>query len=66
MAGGGNFIHRVMSYVANELIVNGLANRLSLFTDSIFLNILASLEAFFYSYPRISLVVSTKLMRLPF
>ncbi|CDP06463.1 unnamed protein product [Coffea canephora] len=26
MAGGGNFIHRVMSYVANELIVNGLAN----------------------------------------
>ncbi|KAG8374431.1 hypothetical protein BUALT_Bualt11G0131100 [Buddleja alternifolia] len=26
MAGGGNFIHRVISYVANELIVNGLAN----------------------------------------
>ncbi|KAL1543569.1 hypothetical protein AAHA92_20528 [Salvia divinorum] len=26
MAGGGNFIHRVLSYVANELIVNGLAN----------------------------------------
>ncbi|KAL0291666.1 UNVERIFIED_CONTAM: hypothetical protein Scaly_2626800 [Sesamum calycinum] len=26
MAGGGNFIHRVVSYVANELIVNGLAN----------------------------------------
>ncbi|KAH6798360.1 UvrABC system C protein [Perilla frutescens var. hirtella] len=26
MAGGGNFIHRVMSYVANELIVSGLAN----------------------------------------
>ncbi|KAG6432455.1 hypothetical protein SASPL_104031 [Salvia splendens] len=29
MAGGGNFIHRVLSYVANELIVNGLANNLS-------------------------------------
>lgn len=27
MAGGGNFIHRVLSYVANELIVNGLANK---------------------------------------
>ncbi|KAF3622365.1 putative trypsin inhibitor 1-like [Capsicum annuum] len=27
MAGGGNFIHRVISYVANELIVNGLSNR---------------------------------------
>ncbi|KAG9157893.1 hypothetical protein Leryth_000075 [Lithospermum erythrorhizon] len=26
MAGGGNFIHRVLTYVANELIVNGLAN----------------------------------------
>ncbi|KAL8504782.1 hypothetical protein ACS0TY_016099 [Phlomoides rotata] len=26
MAGGGNFIHRVLSYVANEVIVNGLAN----------------------------------------
>ncbi|CAH2074587.1 unnamed protein product [Thlaspi arvense] len=26
MAGGGNFIARVVSYVANELIVNGLAN----------------------------------------
>ncbi|XP_009623094.1 uncharacterized protein [Nicotiana tomentosiformis] len=26
MAGGGNFLHRVISYVANELIVNGLAN----------------------------------------
>ncbi|CAA2966789.1 Hypothetical predicted protein [Olea europaea subsp. europaea] len=26
MAGGGNFLHRVVSYVANELIVNGLAN----------------------------------------
>ncbi|KAL3638078.1 hypothetical protein CASFOL_018091 [Castilleja foliolosa] len=26
MAGGGNFIHRVITYVANELIVNGLAN----------------------------------------
>ncbi|MCD7447041.1 hypothetical protein HAX54_021674 [Datura stramonium] len=26
MAGGGNFIHRVISYVANELIVNGLSN----------------------------------------
>ncbi|XP_051113855.1 uncharacterized protein LOC127239653 [Andrographis paniculata] len=26
MAAGGNFIHRVISYVANELIVNGLAN----------------------------------------
>ncbi|KAL3830184.1 hypothetical protein ACJIZ3_018986 [Penstemon smallii] len=26
MAGGGNFINRVMSYVANELIVNGLSN----------------------------------------
>ncbi|XP_010264602.1 PREDICTED: uncharacterized protein LOC104602571 [Nelumbo nucifera] len=23
---GGNFMHRVISYVANELIVNGLAN----------------------------------------
>ncbi|XP_073149785.1 uncharacterized protein [Henckelia pumila] len=29
MAGGGNFVHRVISYVANELIVNGLANNLS-------------------------------------
>lgn len=27
MAGGGNFIARVISYVANEVIVNGLANR---------------------------------------
>lgn len=27
MAGGGNFIARVISYVANEFIVNGLANR---------------------------------------
>ncbi|CDY11205.1 hypothetical protein BRARA_C00036 [Brassica rapa] len=26
MAGGGNFIGRVISYVANELIVNGLSN----------------------------------------
>ncbi|KAI3881087.1 hypothetical protein MKW92_043675 [Papaver armeniacum] len=26
MAGGGNFIGRVMSYVVNELVVNGLAN----------------------------------------
>uniref|UniRef100_A0A1J3JUA8 Uncharacterized protein n=2 Tax=Noccaea caerulescens TaxID=107243 RepID=A0A1J3JUA8_NOCCA len=26
MAGGGNFIARVISYVANEVIVNGLAN----------------------------------------
>ncbi|XP_019084609.1 PREDICTED: uncharacterized protein LOC109128418 [Camelina sativa] len=26
MAGGGNFIARVISYVANEFIVNGLAN----------------------------------------
>ncbi|XP_073132032.1 uncharacterized protein [Henckelia pumila] len=26
MAGGGNFIHRVISYVANEFLVNGLAN----------------------------------------
>ncbi|KAI5663373.1 hypothetical protein M9H77_22696 [Catharanthus roseus] len=24
---GGNFFHRVLSYVANELIVNGLSNR---------------------------------------
>ncbi|XP_030534622.2 uncharacterized protein LOC115743795 [Rhodamnia argentea] len=23
---GGNFMHRVISYVANEIIVNGLAN----------------------------------------
>ncbi|XP_058214564.1 uncharacterized protein LOC131326034 [Rhododendron vialii] len=23
---GGNFMHRVMSYVVNELVVNGLAN----------------------------------------
>ncbi|XP_019059604.1 PREDICTED: uncharacterized protein LOC109117252 [Tarenaya hassleriana] len=23
---GGNFIHRVVSYLANEIIVNGLAN----------------------------------------
>ncbi|KAG5582794.1 hypothetical protein H5410_053421 [Solanum commersonii] len=29
MAGGGNFIHRVISYVANELIVNGLSNSAS-------------------------------------
>ncbi|XP_022887448.1 uncharacterized protein LOC111403249 isoform X1 [Olea europaea var. sylvestris] len=26
MAGGGNFLIRVLSYLANELIVNGLAN----------------------------------------
>ncbi|KAF7845340.1 Phycobilisome rod-core linker polypeptide CpcG2 like [Senna tora] len=26
MAGGGNFLHRVISYVVNELVVNGLAN----------------------------------------
>ncbi|KAE9622239.1 hypothetical protein Lalb_Chr01g0023151 [Lupinus albus] len=26
MAGGGNFVHRVLSYVVNELVVNGLAN----------------------------------------
>ncbi|CAN1820457.1 hypothetical protein LINPERHAP1_LOCUS29110 [Linum perenne] len=26
MAGGGNFIHRVVSYVVNELVVNSLAN----------------------------------------
>ncbi|KAL3826128.1 hypothetical protein ACJIZ3_022157 [Penstemon smallii] len=26
MAGGGNFVHRVMSYLVNELVVNGLAN----------------------------------------
>ncbi|KAK9196143.1 hypothetical protein WN943_004271 [Citrus x changshan-huyou] len=24
---GGNFMHRVISYVVNEVIVNGLANR---------------------------------------
>ncbi|KAF9680052.1 hypothetical protein SADUNF_Sadunf06G0079900 [Salix dunnii] len=24
---GGNFMHRVLSYVVNELVVNGLANR---------------------------------------
>lgn len=30
MAGGGNFIGRVISYVANELIVNGLSNRYAL------------------------------------
>ncbi|KAH0752534.1 hypothetical protein KY290_005572 [Solanum tuberosum] len=29
MAGGGNFLQRVISYVANELIVNGLANNQS-------------------------------------
>ncbi|XP_011019091.1 PREDICTED: uncharacterized protein LOC105121924 [Populus euphratica] len=23
---GGNFVHRVLSYVVNELVVNGLAN----------------------------------------
>ncbi|KAJ6331513.1 hypothetical protein OIU76_009985, partial [Salix suchowensis] len=23
---GGNFMHRVLSYVVNELVVNGLAN----------------------------------------
>ncbi|XP_073034873.1 uncharacterized protein [Primulina eburnea] len=34
MAGGGNFIHRVISYVANELIVNGLANRYLIFAPS--------------------------------
>lgn len=27
MAGGGNFFGRVFTYLANELIVNGLANR---------------------------------------
>ncbi|XP_028758648.1 uncharacterized protein LOC114719584 [Neltuma alba] len=26
MAGGGNFMHRVISYVVNELVVNSLAN----------------------------------------
>ncbi|VFQ90982.1 unnamed protein product [Cuscuta campestris] len=26
MAGGGSFIHRVLSYVINEVVVNGLAN----------------------------------------
>ncbi|CAN0879693.1 hypothetical protein LINGRAHAP2_LOCUS13222 [Linum grandiflorum] len=26
MAGGGNFIHRAVSYLVNELIVNSLAN----------------------------------------
>ncbi|KAK7260587.1 hypothetical protein RIF29_26761 [Crotalaria pallida] len=26
MAGGGNFVHRVLSYVVNEVVVNGLAN----------------------------------------
>ncbi|KAK9920397.1 hypothetical protein M0R45_028952 [Rubus argutus] len=26
MAGGGNFIHRVMSYLVNELLVDSLAN----------------------------------------
>ncbi|XP_019465449.1 PREDICTED: uncharacterized protein LOC109363648, partial [Lupinus angustifolius] len=26
IAGGGNFVHRVLSYVVNELVVNGLAN----------------------------------------
>ncbi|KAF5940979.1 hypothetical protein HYC85_022146 [Camellia sinensis] len=25
---GGNFLHRVISYVVNEVVVNGLANRL--------------------------------------
>lgn len=24
---GGNFMHRVLSYVVNEVVVNGLANR---------------------------------------
>ncbi|KAK2361120.1 hypothetical protein P8452_64949 [Trifolium repens] len=26
MAGGGNFVHRVISYFVNEVVVNGLAN----------------------------------------
>ncbi|KAI9116083.1 hypothetical protein K1719_013013 [Acacia pycnantha] len=26
MAGGGNFMHRAISYVVNELVVNSLAN----------------------------------------
>ncbi|KAK7294718.1 hypothetical protein RJT34_17612 [Clitoria ternatea] len=26
MAGGANFMHRVISYVVNEVVVNGLAN----------------------------------------
>ncbi|XP_004302629.1 PREDICTED: uncharacterized protein LOC101307410 [Fragaria vesca subsp. vesca] len=26
MAGGGNFVHRVMSYLVNELLVDSLAN----------------------------------------
>ncbi|OUZ99122.1 hypothetical protein BVC80_9077g55 [Macleaya cordata] len=26
MAGGGNFMNRVISYLVNELVVNGLAN----------------------------------------
>jgi len=25
---GGNFLHRVISYFVNEVVVNGLANRL--------------------------------------
>uniref|UniRef100_A0A3Q7IJV0 Uncharacterized protein n=1 Tax=Solanum lycopersicum TaxID=4081 RepID=A0A3Q7IJV0_SOLLC len=35
MAGGGNFLHRVISYVENKLIVNGLANK----------QVIASMEA---------------------
>ena len=27
MAGGANFVQRVVSYVVNEVVVNGLANR---------------------------------------
>lgn len=27
MAGGANFVQRVLSYVVNEVVVNGLANR---------------------------------------
>ncbi|KAK7339905.1 hypothetical protein VNO77_20591 [Canavalia gladiata] len=26
MAGGANFMHRIISYVVNEVVVNGLAN----------------------------------------
>lgn len=41
MAGGGNFIGRVISYVANELIVNGLSNRYPTYSHfSIFLGII--------------------------
>ncbi|GMN40358.1 hypothetical protein TIFTF001_009585 [Ficus carica] len=43
---GGNFMHRVVSYLVNELLVNSLANRLLSLATGIFCSQVArSLEA---------------------